>query len=270
MQAKPARRDVVVNIDLHFLLFVPTLLSVANSVLLLLPLMPEQHDVISLFQYGFSVVLLLDFFVRLIWAPDRRRFLVEFWGWLLFMGSLPFPFFALLRLLRLVLITRQLEPADYTEIRRMVAARRGRSAIIFVVAVALIVIEISSVAILGVEQHDPDALITTAGDALWWVLVTVATVGYGDEYPVTPMGRVVGTFVIIMGVALFTTLTSFLAQWFLASRSGRRRTETDTLVVGLLTEVRGLLDTLEQRGGSYDEVLAIVAALLRREQGAGP
>jgi len=49
--------------------------------------------------------------------------------------------------------------------------------------------------------------------------VTLATVGYGDKYPVTTAGRVVGVIVIVVGVALFSALTSFLAQWFIRPRA---------------------------------------------------
>jgi hypothetical protein len=48
--------------------------------------------------------------------------------------------------------------------------------------------------------------------------VTLATVGYGDKYPVTTPGRVIGVVVIVVGVGLFSALTSFLAQWFIRPR----------------------------------------------------
>lgn len=56
-----------------------------------------------------------------------------------------------------------------------------------------------------------------AGDALWYLVATMSTVGYGDLYPVTDAGRLIGTLIIV-GVAVFGTLTGFLANAFLAPR----------------------------------------------------
>ena len=69
------------------------------------------------------------------------------------------------------------------------------------------------------EQDAPDATITSAPDALWYVLVTISTVGYGDEYPVTTGGRALGSIVILIGVGIFGTFTGYLANRFLAPKA---------------------------------------------------
>jgi hypothetical protein len=67
---------------------------------------------------------------------------------------------------------------------------------------------------LSAEANAPKANIKTASDALWWGVVTMATVGYGDQYPVTNPGRIAGVFEMTVGVGIFSVLTSFLANWF--------------------------------------------------------
>ena len=62
------------------------------------------------------------------------------------------------------------------------------------------------------ESRSPDANITTGGDALWWSFVTITTVGYGDQYPVTTLGRLVGVFVMFAGVGIIGSLASILAS----------------------------------------------------------
>jgi voltage-gated potassium channel len=62
------------------------------------------------------------------------------------------------------------------------------------------------------ESRSPDANITTGGDALWWGFTTITTVGYGDQFPVTPLGRVTAVFVMFAGVGIIGSLASILAS----------------------------------------------------------
>ena len=66
------------------------------------------------------------------------------------------------------------------------------------------------------EQQDPAANIKTGGDAVWWAFVSITTVGYGDQYPVTEGGRAMAFFVLATGVGLFGVLSGYLANFFLA------------------------------------------------------
>jgi voltage-gated potassium channel len=70
------------------------------------------------------------------------------------------------------------------------------------------------------ERGAPDANILSASDAMWWVYVTITTVGYGDHYPVTNGGRLVGIMIMTMGVGLFGTLAGFIANKLLAPEEG--------------------------------------------------
>jgi voltage-gated potassium channel len=71
-------------------------------------------------------------------------------------------------------------------------------------------------AMVWAEEDAAGANITTGGDAVWWAYVTITTVGYGDQYPVTSLGRFIGVLVLTGGVALFGVLTGFLANMFLS------------------------------------------------------
>lgn len=79
------------------------------------------------------------------------------------------------------------------------------------------VVGIASLAVLQAERHDPaNANITTFGEAVWWSLVTVTTVGYGDFYPVTMQGRVIATLLMLSGIALLGVVTAGLASWLIS------------------------------------------------------
>jgi len=80
----------------------------------------------------------------------------------------------------------------------------------------ILVLEFGSLTMLRVEQYAPDGNIHTASDALWYTIVTISTVGYGDRYATTNAGRLVGALIIVVGVGIFGTFTGFLANFFLS------------------------------------------------------
>ncbi len=93
---------------------------------------------------------------------------------------------------------------------------RAGSALYVVLVLCVFVIQYGAIFELVTNRTSPDANITTASDAVWYVIVTITTVGYGDKYPVTNPGRIVGVLIMVVGVGLFGVLTGFLANAFLA------------------------------------------------------
>jgi voltage-gated potassium channel len=81
----------------------------------------------------------------------------------------------------------------------------------------IIIIESGGFLVLQAESASESANITTAGDAIWWAYVTITTVGYGDRFPVTTGGRLVGIMVMTTGVAVFATFAGLISSKLLAS-----------------------------------------------------
>jgi voltage-gated potassium channel len=91
------------------------------------------------------------------------------------------------------------------------------------VGVALpLIIYTASLSVLEAERSSPHAHIQGFGDALWWSMVTVTTVGYGDVFPITAEGRFVGTFLIFTGIGLFSTITALIASWVMKDNSSTK------------------------------------------------
>ncbi len=74
---------------------------------------------------------------------------------------------------------------------------------------------VGSLAMLDRERADPEANIKTFGDSVWWAFTTVTTVGYGDHYPVTTLGRWIAVMMMLSGIALIGTVTATLATWLI-------------------------------------------------------
>jgi len=231
-------------------------LQTVNSVLWLALRGQREGRVILMVAVGISLFFCADGVYRWLRSPSRRQFLYTHHGWLLWLGSLPVPFMALLRLLWYRLMIRRLRRSDYTEMASVVVEKRAQSTLLGAVFAAIIVLEAAAILILGAESQSLQANIQTAGDAVWWTVVTVATVGYGDKYPVTPTGRVIGVFVMIVGVGLFGVLTSFLAQWFVRARQNGSAQAADAPVSAedfqaLLARLESINALLEQQGAAH-------------------
>jgi voltage-gated potassium channel len=200
-------------------MLVLTVLSLAIMVLLLLPLNAPTLEVLRVYDNLICVVFLVDFAVHLAAARPKREYFIDRRGWLDLIGSVPsfgfFPASGLLRLARisrLARVARILRGSNRKQLVEDVIQNRGQYAVFITVLSALLVLTVSSVLMIQFESRSPDANITTGGDALWWAFVTITTVGYGDQFPVTPLGRTVGVFVMFAGVGIIGSLASILAS----------------------------------------------------------
>ncbi|MCB0157001.1 MAG: potassium channel family protein [Caldilineaceae bacterium] len=214
--------DKKIVIDANYIVFVIiiTILTVLNSVLIVvLGRYPELRNALATINACLSVFLLADAFWRLRKLPQRVRYLFQGEGWLVFVGSLPVPFFGIARLIYYGRMTRRLRHDEFREARNVIVTKRAQSTLLLVLIFAIVVYEAAILLIISVEARYPGANITTANDALWWGYVTVATVGYGDYFPVSTPGRIIGAALMTVGVALFTSITSFMADWFRRPRS---------------------------------------------------
>jgi voltage-gated potassium channel len=197
-------------------------LSLVNLVLLLTLPLPESREIIRVCDIVLSGILLLDFCFRLVIAPSRRDYLIRQFGWLDLLGSLPFPGLRVVRFLRVVRVSRLLANVGLRRLRRAVLRDRAGSTLLSVLFLTLVLIEVGSALILAIEVRAEGSNIQTPSDALWWMYVTIATVGYGDRYPVTDVGRVVGVMTMTAGVVLYGALTAFLANAFVRPPAKQR------------------------------------------------
>ena len=217
-QETTERQLLVVHANYEIFVFALTVLQLVNSFAWML--LSDQQGTQTVLQISgaISLFLILDAGYRLVRAFRSPGHFFRVRGGLLALGSLPIPFFVIFRLLWTGLMVRTLRRTDLTAMGDLVVEKRAQSALLIAVLAAVVVLEVATILVLDAELQSPQANIQDADDAVWWAIVTMATVGYGDKYPVTNAGRVVGVLVMVVGVSLFGVMTSFLAHWFLRSR----------------------------------------------------
>ena len=226
-------------------------LAVLFLVSVLLPyvvaLTPAQRDALQVVDVGVWTVFAVDYVVRLALSARRWEF-VRSHPLDLVILLLP-----LLRPLRALSLLRVLRVAAVFA----VASRRARTLRLavgtYVTGATVLVVCLAAVAELEAERGAENANIRTLPDALWWAIATVTTVGYGDRYPVTALGRVIAVGLMLVGIALIGLVTATIATWFVGRlrdvQEAEQRTEA-TLhdVLDELREVRARLDALAPGG----------------------
>lgn len=159
------------------------------------------YDVVT---WASWLAFVVDYVFRLCLARRRVRFVLHN---LLDLAIIVLPMLRTLRVLRLLALVKMLD-------RYAGSSLRGRVGVYVGGSMALLLF-VGSLAVLDAERGAPGSTIHTFGEALWWSIVTITTVGYGDLTPVTATGRFVGAGMMIAGIALLGVVTASVATWFL-------------------------------------------------------
>lgn len=255
------------HVTYEILIVALSLLSFINIPLYYLMRDETTIAVVATIDAGISIIFLVDFIYRLWIADSKKEYFFHRFGWADLLASLPFPAVKLLRAFRLYRVARLMRQIGPERLLRELRANRGGNALVIVLLLIILILEFGSIGIVAAERSNPDANIKNASDALWWVYVSITTVGYGDRFPVTMTGRLIGIFVLTLGVGLFGVLTGFLADFFLNRRSDD---QSDTLpqmeapsdVKEKMNELKRLLEEQKQAQTALEVKIAEIEKLI--------
>ena len=146
---------------------------------------------LNAYENTICLVFIGDFIARLHRAPSKRGYFIGERGWLDLLGSVPsFGFlggngkwtslFRLARLSRLLRNVRLFRKQGKDEVLDDVVQNRSQYAVLITLTCAMVVLVFASIFVLQFEATAPDGNIKTGGEAIWWAIVTMTTVGYGD------------------------------------------------------------------------------------------
>jgi voltage-gated potassium channel len=234
-----------------FEIFVTVLTAISVIVMLIdysYSLTKEQRLIIWIFDSGVVGILVLDFCMRMRSSDERAtRFILRHWYEI--PAMLPIFVFDIIgtstllgagvRSIRLVRLFRLVQ----LFFRTMVIFRESKFLYLIMISAGTIIT--GAIGEYIVESPIKDAKITSIGDAFWWAMATVTTVGYGDVYSVTIEGRIIASIVMIIGIAILGIFISTLGASLIESRLKEKRHAKPNLTNEVKEIIKDKIDQLE-------------------------
>jgi len=253
-------------------LFVSVITS-ASIIVILIPYIFSLSDylmqLIYLFDFFVVAILAIDFYRRLRNSKERpAKFILNHWYEI--PAMIPFVFFAVIpeqgKQTFLGASTRSFRLVGLFMILylffRTLKTFEGRR-LLYIIIFSSMAISFGAICEYLVESPNPGANITTIGEAFWWAISTVTTVGYGDVYPVTAAGKIIASLLMFVGIAILGILISTLGAALIESRLNKQKKEsksdltqqTKILIKNKIDEI----DTLEQK--EFDNLILTIIHL---------
>lgn len=209
-----------------------------NVVAVMLETVKSIHDqfplVFKYFEYLSVFVFTFEFLGRVWTCTYIEKYSHPFWGRLRFVFSflsiidvlaiMPFylPIFfstidgRVLRILRLFRIMRIFKMGRYSTAFNMIinVVHKRREELLVTLSIVLVMLILASSLMYYVESEAQPEAFTSIPETMWWAVATLTTVGYGDVYPITSMGRVLGAIIAILGVGIFALPAGIVASGF--------------------------------------------------------
>ena len=188
------------------------------------------------------------FFIDVLVRWRRTGWSAEFWrwGWVDLLAAIPFDAaFRTLQIIRVYRIVRVFRVLY--KLQELTTGTTLNERLLALPGVAVVMIIFSTALMVEAERHAPGATIKSGGDALWWALTTVTTVGYGDTYPVTTEGRIIAAGLMLVGIALFGSISSIVTSKLILPKETKDHEELRREVRALHGEIRELRDELRKK-----------------------
>lgn len=184
----------------------------------------ETYRLLFFIDTSVCLIFMANFFVGLFRARNKMFYLRH--HWIDFIASIPA--IEALRIARVFQILRVIRLIRMSSSLLLPLIKQRKQATLASLLVAMVtILTFASVIILIVESGTEGANIETAEQAIWWALVTISTVGYGDYYPVSTAGHIIGGIVIVSGVSFFGVISGYMASVFVAPDEAERQERQD-------------------------------------------
>ena len=182
-------------------------------------LKPQTRDILQSIELVSVIVFTIEYVLRIYVADKKLKFIFSFFGIIDLLAILPFYLsFGIdlrsLRALRFVRLFRLFKLVRYNKALKHFAKaiRIAKEEIMLFLFITLILIYLSAVGIYYFEHDAQPEHFSSIFDSLWWAIITLTTVGYGDVYPITIGGRVFTFFILMIGLGIVAIPTGILSS----------------------------------------------------------
>ncbi|TWT59916.1 ion transporter [Rubinisphaera italica] len=217
-----SRSSRIFSLIIQFLILVSL---VTFSIETLPNLSKKTQSVLYVIEVCTVAIFSIEYLLRILFAKNRLKFIFSFFGLIDLISILPFYVSAnfdlrSLRVFRLLRLVRILKLVRYSAaIRRFHRALLlSREELILFGIVMLMLIYLSAVGIYYFENEAQPDKFASVFHSLWWSVVTLTTVGYGDIFPVTVGGRVFTFFVLLIGLGIVAVPTGLFSSALIEAR----------------------------------------------------
>ncbi|MGR3811362.1 ion transporter [Jiulongibacter sp. NS-SX5] len=227
----------VVNISLSVLIFLNTTAIILNTV----PSINENFGKFFLDFEIFSVAIFTIEYLLRVWSCVERKeykhwffgrlkYIFSVWGIIDFLAIFPFFYsyfnadLGFIKILRILRILRLFRFSRYFHALRVIqnVVKAKKEELLLSMSFIIFLLLILSSIVFYIEHDAQPKAFSSIPDALWWGVNAMATVGYGDIYPITPVGKILGGLMAILGVSIFALPTGIMASGFAEQIRGRR------------------------------------------------
>ncbi|NRA68465.1 MAG: ion transporter [Pseudobacteriovorax sp.] len=187
-----------------------------------------SHAIFRISEIIVVTLFTIEYLARVYVSKNKKRYMLSFYGLTDLLAILPaiitlgFVDLRFARIFRLLRLLRILKFVRYTRSINILqrAFRDIRGELMIFLFLTVVVVYISSVGIYYFEHKAQPDSFGSIGESLWWSIVTLTTVGYGDAYPITTGGRVFTTFILFIGLGIVAIPSGLLAS---SLQSARRK-----------------------------------------------
>ncbi|MCB0735389.1 MAG: ion transporter [Flavobacteriales bacterium] len=191
----------------------------------------RYRDWLTIAEWVFTVVFSIEYFLRIFLSDQPRKYLLSFWGIIDLLSTIPTylslviegpQYLLMIRILRLLRIFRILSLRRYSDEARSLghSVRASGAKITVFFAIILIIVVLMGTLMYIIEG--PENGFQSIPFSIYWAIVTITTVGYGDVTPGTVMGQALSSALMIIGYAVIAVPTGIVSVEFAQNmRSGR-------------------------------------------------
>lgn len=186
----------------------------------------ETKALLSIFEYICVIIFSIEYVFRIYVAENRLKYIFSFYGLIDLLSILPFYLTSTIdlrafRIFRIFRIFRAFKLIRYNKaLRRFsIAFTIIKEEVILFFMVTLILVFLSASGIYFFENEAQPEVFSSLFSSLWWAIVTLTTVGYGDVYPITVGGKVFTFFILILGIGVVTIPAGLVATALTKART---------------------------------------------------